>query len=121
MIILPPIAPATARATIPWIGQSRWRMLEVGRDNRGGVRGYRERAMKTVEIIQTSTGQSVPLPDEFRFTTQKVSIRKAGDAVILEPIKEDRWPERFFENIHIDDPGFVRPAQPSMPPTPAFD
>jgi virulence-associated protein VagC len=67
--------------------------------------------MSTVKIIETDQGQSVPLPDEFRFETPTVSIRRAGDAVILEPVKPDQWPEGFFEAIRIDDPAFVRPPR----------
>jgi len=67
--------------------------------------------MKTVEILQTSDGQAVPLPEEFRFKTPTVSIRRDLDAVILEPVKSAQWPANFFEAIRIDDPGFGRPDQ----------
>jgi virulence-associated protein VagC len=77
--------------------------------------------MKTVEIVETTTGQSVPLPEEFRFETATVSIRRAGEAVIIEPVKPAHWPEHFFDDIHIDDPAFVRPDQGSTPPAPNFD
>ena len=77
--------------------------------------------MKTVEIVQTSHGQEVHLPDEFRFATSTVSIRREGDAVILEPVKAADWPAGFFENIHIDDPGFTRPPQGPLPPAPSMD
>jgi virulence-associated protein VagC len=43
--------------------------------------------MKTVEIVETEKGQAIPLPEEFRFATRMVSIRRDGEAVILEPIK----------------------------------
>jgi virulence-associated protein VagC len=58
---------------------------------------------------------------EFQFDTPTVSIRRQGDAVILEPVKSTQWPDHFFESIRIDDPGFVRPDQGSMPPAPAFE
>lgn len=76
--------------------------------------------MKTVEIVKTSNGQAVPLPDEFRFETSLVSIRREGEAVILEPVKLAHWPERFFDDIQIDDPAFARPDQGSTPPAPAL-
>ena len=69
--------------------------------------------MKTVELVETSSGQAVPLPEEFRFATPTVTIRREGDAVIVEPTKSDHWPEHFFEDIRIDDPAFVRPEQGS--------
>jgi antitoxin VapB len=77
--------------------------------------------MKTVEIVNTGNGQTVPLPEEFRFDTLTVSIRREGDAVILEPVKSPHWPAGFFEAIRIDDPAFVRPNQGFVPPAPSFD
>jgi len=77
--------------------------------------------MKTVEIVETDKGQAVPLPEEFRFTARTVSIRRDGEAVILEPIKPNQWPKRFFEIIRIDDPAFVRPNQGATPPAPRLD
>jgi virulence-associated protein VagC len=76
--------------------------------------------VKTVEIVETSHGQTIPLPEEFRFATPKVSIRRDGDAVILEPVKPAHWPEHFFEAIRIDDPAFSRPPQGSTPPVPSL-
>ena len=81
----------------------------------------RDCTMQTVEIVETSHGQAVPLPEEFRFATTTVSIRREGDAVILEPIKPAHWPEGFFDAIHIEDPAFARPDQGSIPPAPSFD
>jgi len=77
--------------------------------------------MQTVKILETSTGQTVPLPAEFHFETPMVSIRRLGDAVILEPVRPDQWPDHFFEDIHIDDPGFDRPDQGSTPPAPVVN
>jgi virulence-associated protein VagC len=74
--------------------------------------------MTTVEIVETGNGQSIPLPEEFRFKTGTISIRRQGEAVILEPVKPAHWPEGFFDAIRIDDPAFVRPNQGSTPPVP---
>ena len=74
--------------------------------------------MKTAEIVETKNGQAVRLPEEFRFKTDTVSIRRSGDAVILEPVKPAVWPPGFFEAIHIDDPAFCRPEQGATPPAP---
>ncbi len=71
--------------------------------------------MKTVEIVETGNGQAVPLPEEFRFETPTVSIRRQGNAVILEPIESVSWPEHFFDDIRIDDPAFDRPDQGPTP------
>jgi virulence-associated protein VagC len=77
-------------------------------------------AMKTAEVVQTERGQAVRLPEEFRFSSPVVSIRREGEAVILEPIRPSAWPDGFFEAIRIDDPSFARPPQGEMPPAPKF-
>lgn len=77
--------------------------------------------MKTVEVIEVQDGQVVKLPDEFRFRDSNVSIRKAGEAVILEPVARATWPPGFFDDIKIDDPAFTRPDQGRTPPAPVFD
>jgi tRNA(fMet)-specific endonuclease VapC len=75
---------------------------------------------RTLDILVTARGQAVVLPDEFRFQGDKVTARRAGEAVILEPIKPSQWPAGFFESIKIDDPAFVRPDQGALPPAPAL-
>ena len=77
--------------------------------------------MQVAEVVETNTGQAVRLPDEFRFATNTVTIRRNGDAVILEPVKSSQWPANFFENIRIDDPAFRRPEQGALPPAPSFE
>jgi virulence-associated protein VagC len=78
-------------------------------------------AMNTAEIVETSNGQTIRLPNEFRFETTLVSIRREGDAVILDPMRSPNWPDRFFEDIRIDDPGFARPAQGLTPAAPSLE
>jgi antitoxin VapB len=70
---------------------------------------------KTVEIVDTGQGQVVRLPEEFRLPGERVSIRRDGNAVVLEPLKGATWPSRFFEAIRIDDPAFDRPDQGELP------
>lgn len=77
--------------------------------------------MQSTEIVETNDGQTVRLPNDFRFSTDIVSIRREGEAVILEPVKSAAWPAGFFENIRIDDPAFVRPEQGPLPPAPCLD
>lgn len=77
--------------------------------------------MKTTEVISIDGRQAVRLPDEFRFTAATVSVRKEGEAVILEPVKPQTWPVGFFEAIWVDDVAFVRPPQPEAPSIPAID
>ena len=76
--------------------------------------------MSTAEIIDIAGGQAVKLPAEFHFDGEVVSIRREGNAVILEPVESaesvpESWPEGFFESIRIDDPNFGRPDQGRMP------
>lgn len=77
--------------------------------------------MKTTEVVSIDGLQAVKLPEEFRFDAHVVSIRKDGEAVILEPVKPAVWPPGFFEAIRIDDPAFARPAQGETPPAPTLD
>jgi virulence-associated protein VagC len=77
--------------------------------------------MKTAEVMDIQGVQVVKLPDEFRFCGPSVSIRKSGNAVILEPVRPETWPPGFFDEITIEDPAFVRPDQGRTPPSPSFD
>lgn len=77
--------------------------------------------MKMVEVMEIDGRQVVKLPDEFRFRDANVAIRKAGEAIILEPVRPTAWPAEFFHEIHIDDPAFERPEQGQMPPAPTLD
>lgn len=82
--------------------------------------------MSTTEIIDIAGGQAVKLPAEFHFDGDVVSIRREGDAVILEPVEsaeplQATWPDGFFEAIRIEDPKFVRPDQGQAPPIPELN
>ena len=79
--------------------------------------------MKTAEaqIVWANGAQLVRLPDGFQLEGPAVSVRRQGEALVLEPIKAATWPTGFFEQIRIDDPAFVRPPQGDMPPPPNFD
>jgi virulence-associated protein VagC len=77
--------------------------------------------MTTVEIFETSEGQAVCLRDEFRFDAKRVSIRREGDAVILEPLRPTTWLAGFFDQIRIDDPAVLSPPQGEFTPAPTFD
>ena len=77
--------------------------------------------MKTAEIFHIAGTQAVKLPDGFRFEGDTVSIRREGEAVILEPVKPATWPLGFFDSIRIDDPAFARPEQGQVPRAPSLD
>lgn len=72
--------------------------------------------MSTAQIMDIGGAQVVKLPEEFRFDADTLSVRREGEAVILEPVKSSTWPEGFFASIRIDDPKFVRPDQGVTPP-----
>ena len=77
-------------------------------------------SLKTAEVVNTEQGQAIVLPDEFRFSGDRVAVRQSGEAIILEPIKPAQWPAGFFERIRIDDPAFIRPDQGPVPPAPSL-
>lgn len=60
----------------------------------------------TAKLFQN--GRSVRLPKAFRFAGTEVKIRKAGDKVILEPLKKRAWPDGFWD-IFLRDPDFEIP------------
>lgn len=71
--------------------------------------------MTTTQIVHDGNRQSVQLPPGFEFDVNEVAVRRAGDAVILEPIKSSTWRTGFFDQIRIVDPEFQRPNQGTMP------
>lgn len=77
--------------------------------------------MIIAEIVNANGTQAVKLPDGFHFQGETVSIRREGEAVILEPVKPATWPPGFFESIRIDDPAFARPDQGAVPRAPSLD
>lgn len=62
--------------------------------------------------------QAVRLPKEFRLPGKKVSVRRMGDGVLLEPLRETSWPAGYFEKIRIRDKAFVRSEQGALPRVP---
>jgi antitoxin VapB len=77
--------------------------------------------MKVAEIVRAGGSQLVRLPEESHLEGDSVSIRRQGEAIILEPVKADAWPPGFFDRIRIDDPAFERPPQGEVPPAPQLD
>ena len=73
--------------------------------------------MTTTEVINSGEGQLVRVPEEFRFASSEVSIRREGNTVVLEPlfVRVSDWPVGFFKEIRIDDPAFDRPPQGELP------
>jgi antitoxin VapB len=74
----------------------------------------------TSTLFQNGRSQAVRLPKALRLPGTRVSVRKLGDGVFIEPITETSWPEDYFSAIRIDDEAFVRPPQGAMPPSPVL-
>ena len=54
----------------------------------------------TAKLFWNGRSQAVRLPLAFRFEGGEVSIRRSGDAVILEPLRPKRgWPAGFWERL----------------------
>jgi antitoxin VapB len=75
--------------------------------------------MKTT-IFLNGRSQAVRIPKEFRFEGKEVSIRRLGNGVLLEPVKDTAWPPGYFDSIRIDDETFIRPDQGELPPPADF-
>jgi antitoxin VapB len=54
-------------------------------------------AMKTAKLFQNGQSQAVRLPKEFRFSGDKVFVRKMGRAVVIFPCKNP-W-QTLFDNL----------------------
>jgi virulence-associated protein VagC len=74
--------------------------------------------MRLAEIVRADGSQLVRLPEDFRLEGDIVSIRRQGEAIVLEPVKPATWPPGFFDRIRIEDPAFARPLQGPVPPAP---
>jgi hypothetical protein len=47
-------------------------------------------------LFGNGRSQAVRLPKEFRFEGGEVSVRREGDAMILEPLKPRAWPKGYW-------------------------
>jgi antitoxin VapB len=75
---------------------------------------------KTAKIFKHGRSQAVRLPKEFRMPGTKVSVRRVGRGVLLEPIDVPFDAKAWFGKLdeYLDEPfmGEGR-LQPPMPPT----
>ena len=59
-----------------------------------------EEASSRAKVFWTGRSQAVRLPRAFRVSTREVSVRRDGDALVLEPIALERdekgWPLAFW-------------------------
>ncbi len=52
--------------------------------------------MATAKVFRNGRSQAIRLPKEFRFEGTEVSVRREGDAVILEPLRPRSWPRGYW-------------------------
>ena len=67
--------------------------------------------MKTqrAKVFWTGRSQAVGLPQESRFQTDTVLVRREGTSVILEPAED--WPADYVESFAGAPADFTRPPQ----------
>ena len=63
----------------------------MGRKDTGAGKDVRR-----AKLFWNGRSQAVRLPKEFRFAGDEVTIRREGDAVILEPIGQRPWPSGYW-------------------------
>ena len=51
------------------------------------------------KLFRNGRSQAVRLPKEFRFPGDEVSLRREGDAVILEPVRAKTWPRGYWSRL----------------------
>ena len=50
-------------------------------------------------LFQNGRSQAVRLPKAFRFKGDEVTVRRKGEAVILEPVKKHAWPKGYWARV----------------------
>ena len=60
------------------------------------IRVAEEVGMATAKLFRNGRSQAVRLPKEFRFEGEEISIRREGEAVILEPLRPRAWPKGYW-------------------------
>ena len=61
------------------------------------------------KVFWSGPSQAVRLPKAFRFTTDEVTIRKVGDALILEPVHRRTWPVGYAASFGAMPEDFEQP------------
>jgi antitoxin VapB len=61
------------------------------------------------KVFWSGPSQAVRLPKAFRFTTGEVTVRKVGDALILEPAPKQEWPVGYAASFANMPDDFERP------------
>ena len=75
--------------------------------------------MATAKLFWSGRSQAVRLPKQYRFDAEKVSIRRQGNAIVLEPIANDwAWLDDITGPVDSDfvEAAFEEPASRSELP-----
>jgi antitoxin VapB len=51
------------------------------------------------KLFWNGRSQAVRLPLAFRFEGDEVSVRREGEAVILEPVRKRDWPPEYWDRL----------------------
>ena len=51
------------------------------------------------KLFKNGRSQAVRLPKEFRFPGDEVTLRRDGDAVIMEPVRKRAWPRGYWQRL----------------------
>ena len=77
--------------------------MKTRRSDRDPAEGAR------AKLFWNGRSQAVRLPKAFRFEGDEVSVRREGDAVILEPVGKRQWPPGYWERLRELTRGFDFP------------
>jgi antitoxin VapB len=61
--------------------------------------GAAEPSAARARLFANGRSQAVRLPKAFRFVGAEVFIRRDGDAIILEPIPRQEWPDGYWAAV----------------------
>ena len=72
-----------------------------GAGSRGSDRGSSraDAEVARAKLFWNGRSQAVRLPRAFRFEGDEVSVRREGDAVILEPVRKRDWPAEYWDRL----------------------
>ncbi len=69
--------------------------------------------MKTAKVFQSGNSQAIRLPKEFRLRCDRVTIRREGRVLIIEPI--DDWADRLFDTLESFSEDFMEHGREQPP------
>jgi virulence-associated protein VagC len=63
------------------------------------------------KIFKSGNSLALRIPKDLNLVACSVNITRVGDRFIVEPIKEENWEKGFFDEIHIQNPEYLRADQ----------